>query len=116
MCNRCCVAEKHKFELQLRLRPQNEVAAFRAARPEFPVTYQLWESSHSLNVRPALHRAHACGSPHMRGPGSEPRTLSSPVADAGWSVIIYRISFRAVQKAQEIDYVVKWSADASFRG
>jgi predicted esterase len=49
-------------------RNAGEIAAFKQAAPQFPITYQIWESSHSLT------------------------------------------------KSQEIDFVVKWGADQSFRG
>jgi hypothetical protein len=34
------------------LHVQGEIAAFKQAAPQFPITYQIWESSHSLTVRP----------------------------------------------------------------
>lgn len=45
-CSRRRVPENRVWHVQ------GEIAAFKEAAPQFPITYQIWESSHSLTVRP----------------------------------------------------------------
>ena len=96
---------------------QGEIAAFKEAAPQFPITYQIWESSHSLTVRPCtLNCENITNLCNLNGLLHEVISVRMARSCRPWQMLTLLASLTLLQKSQEIDFVVKWGADQSFRG